>query len=94
MSNFEKKFWILIKKVHTIKFNKNNIIYSKKSNKKEKLTILVGIDVAIHNKEILEACCILYCINPIIRLVVKKLITFYIKSFDSNSYEDDLEYGL
>jgi hypothetical protein len=91
MSNLETKFWILVKKAHTIKFDKNKIRYSKKSNREDKLKILVGIDVAIHNKELLEACCILYRKNPIIRLVVKKLVKFYMKSFDQNAYEDDLE---
>lgn len=91
MSNLENKFWMLIKKAHSIKFDKSKIRYSKKSNREEKLKILVGLDVALHNKELLEAGCILYRKNPIIRLVLKKLLKFYMKSFDVNISEDDLE---
>ena len=91
MSKIEEKFWVLVKKVHAVKFDKDKIRYSKKSNREEKLKILIAIDIAVHNKELLEACCILYRKNTIIRMVLKQLFKFYMKSFDQSVNENELD---
>ena len=90
MNNSEKKFWMLVKKIHEVKFDKDKIRYSKKSNREEKLKILTAIDIAVHNRELLEASAILYRKHSLIRMVLKHLFKFYMKSFDHTVSEQDL----
>lgn len=85
MNKLETKYWESINKARQVDFDLNKIHKKDKQKEENKRKVLKAIYIGIHNKEILEAGCILYQKNAITRLFHTQLMKYYIKSFDINS---------
>lgn len=85
MNKLETKYWESINKALQVDFDLNKIHKKDKTKEENKKKILKAIYIGIHNKEMLEAGCILYQKNSIVRLFHNQLMKYYIKSFDTNS---------
>ena len=81
----EVKFLNLIYAARKVSFDINKIVKRDLKKQEEKRKILIAINKAIFDTEIVEAGIISYRRNKIIRYIVKYFIKYYIKSFESSS---------
>jgi hypothetical protein len=84
MPSNREKFYFLLYQAHNVEFNLEMIKKKNKKKEEDKKIVMQAIHIFINNKDLVKAAEIMFCKNPIIKMIGTHLFKVYIKTFSNN----------